>query len=72
MTASLETIGGNGNPILLPVIAFTSLPTAAAAGAGAMCYCTGTAHATVASQLIISDGTNWKFASDGTTTVTGA
>lgn len=69
MTASLETIGGNGQPIKLPVIAIGSLPTAAAAGAGAMAYVTGTAHATVTSQLCISDGTNWKYASDGVTTV---
>ena len=66
---SAEAWCGNGNPMGVPVIAIGSLPTASSAGAGAMVYVTGTAHATVTSQLAVSDGTNWKYAEDGITTI---
>jgi len=67
--ADLKASIGGGAPVLLPVYAIADLPAASAALTGAVVVVTGTAHATITTQLAVCNGTTWKYAEDGVTTV---
>ena len=64
-----EALGGGGAPVILPTFAIADLPAASTALTGAIAFVTGTAHATVTSQMAVCTGTAWKYAEDGVTTV---
>jgi hypothetical protein len=59
---------GGGQPVIMGVYAVGSLPAASAANLGAIAVATGTGHATETTQLVVSNGTTWCYASDGITT----
>jgi len=71
MTAyrDLTKSGGGGEPVIIGVFAIGALPAASTALLGALAVVTGTAHATVTTQLCVCDGTNWVYCSDGITTI---
>lgn len=66
---SLATSIGGDLPVLFPVYAIGDLPAASTDLTGACVVVTGTGHATTTTQLAVCNGTTWKYASDGITTV---
>ena len=66
----LSKSGGGNLPVNIGVFAIGDLPAASADNIGCLAVVTGTAHATITTQLAVSNGTTWKYADDGVTTVT--